>query len=537
MRTLVLVLLVSALLAQEQDVVCRVSYVAADGLYVDVGRDHGLAEGDVGRILQDGEEIGLARVVAVSTSSARLAVESRSAEKDPKAGDRVVFRIESERLAEPAPEPEAGPAKKKDEPGFVPLLEKQNGKAKITQKKNAAHGRISVRQIVQTGLTDYWTTIVGMSGSVDRLGGAPWTLRWSGNLSARGGDGYDGSTLEGARLDLYELSFTRRVNQEGSLVRFGRFLPYQLPGAGYLDGGQAELVLSESIRVGALLGLKPTRDDLTPSADEPTGALYTTITSGKRGGRYYSGTFGILGSAFDSDFDRLVALVDQHLDLGGSIRIDSSAEVDFDVGSAMFREGVRLTRFDARVTGRPAKGTRWRIGLDHYEHPDNAAERDTLGGFVDPLYFDRGSWRYFAGVRQQLPWQLTIDVEVSIIDSPDTDNTPHVSLGITRREIFGIPYSTLSLTAYNLEGSGAEGLGALLSAYLPLANGKWTVFPSAGFRMFDIASSANNFEVTSIRLRVERRISSSWSAHGAVSHLLADGEDTTQFEVGLRYRW
>jgi hypothetical protein len=538
MRTLLLpLLLVSALLAQEQDVVCRVSYVAADGLYVDAGREQGLAEGDIGIVYQEGAEIGRARVVAVSAASARLALESRSADKDPKAGDRVVFRVESERVAEPAPVPEAGPTGKKKEPGFVPLLEKQNGKAKITQKKNVAHGRISVRQLIQTGLSDYWTTIVGTSGSVDRLGGAPWTLRWSGNLSARGGDGYSDSTLEGARLDLYELSLTRRINEEGSQAKFGRFLPYQLPGAGYFDGGQAELVLSETLRIGALLGFKPTRDDLTPSADEPAGALYATITSGERGGRYFSGTFGLLGSAFDGDFDRLVALVRQRLEFGRAFRIDSTAEIDFDVGSALFRQGTRLTRFDARITTEPAKGTRLRAGVDHYEHLDTAAERDTLGGFVDALYFDRGSWRYFAGVRQQLPWDLTIDLEVAIVNSPDTDDTPHVSLGITRREIFGIPYSTLSLTVYNLEGSGADGLGGVLTAYLPLSNGEWTVIPSLGFRTFDIDSSASSFDVTNVRIHVGRALSSRWSVHVAVAHLFADGDDTTQGEIGVRYRW
>jgi len=286
----------------------RVTYGTADGFYVDAGADVGLQEGDLAVVTRDGSEIARAEVVAVSSGSARLRLVGGDAGVEP--GDLVTFRLRVPAGEESGEAAESGaetPRRAEDTGEFVPLLERRLPPPEARTLKNVFHGRVSLREFYQIDNEDgrgFSRTVLGLSGSVDRLQASPWALRWNGNVSLRTGDAFTGSSLENLRVDMYELALARPL-PGGGLLQFGRFLPRGVRALGYLDGGQAEWSLSEGLRLGTAAGFVPTLDDLTPSLDMPTAVAYATAESGKRGQGYWSGTFGVLGAAFDGEFDRL----------------------------------------------------------------------------------------------------------------------------------------------------------------------------------------------------------------------------------------
>ena len=157
----------------------------------------------------------------------------------------------------------------------------------------------------------------------------PGVFEWDTDITYRTGDAFEGrDDFQEPELDLDEAFFQRRLKNDGFL-RLGRFLPRELSSIGYVDGMQGETPLSEVLRIGAVVGLKPDRQDLDFTLDEPLTSAYLSAQMGKRRELYYSGTVGLLGSMFEGQDNRAAFLWNQHADLGPKLNIYSSSEVDF----------------------------------------------------------------------------------------------------------------------------------------------------------------------------------------------------------------
>jgi hypothetical protein len=507
------------------EVMAKVTYLVPEGAYVDAGSDQGLAAGEAGVVLRDGKPVAKAEIVATSARSAHV----RVFDGEVRLGDLV--RFEAVALAPEAP-PDQAPKKPEESKPFVPLLEQQKAPVHVTSPKNVSHGWVSINQYIQTGsFDDFYRTTLSSAGDIQRLWGKPWAIDWSFNLSGRGGDAFDGSTLEGVRLDVYELALSRRLGEDG-LFRFGRFVPNALPAVGYLDGALFEQRLSPHLRGGALLGFAPTVDDLTPSIDEPTAVLYGTLDAGNRKTNYFTGTAGVLGSLFEGDADRLAALVDFFARVG-IFDLSADAVIDFDVGSQLFTSGTRLTETDVDASLRVAKGTTLRGGTNYYENLDTAAERAGLP-YVDPLVFEGSGWRYYAGLTQALPARFTLDLQFTFINAPDTGETANWFLTLTKYGVFGSDVASVSLSVYSLEGLDVEGVGGRLSAYVPL--GKLTLQGGIGFTAFS-PEVATEFDVTDVNFFASYLLSQRWTLNGGVTAAIGDSADYLGFDIGLQYRW
>jgi hypothetical protein len=69
--------------------------------------------------------------------------------------------------------------------------------------------------------------------------------------------------------------------------------------------------------------------------------------------------------------------------------------------------------------------------VDHWERPDDQAERDLLP-FEDERFFDDGYWRYWVGSGQKLPGNLRLYEEVAYIDSDTVDGDVRWQVSVTR---------------------------------------------------------------------------------------------------------
>lgn len=227
---------------------------------------------------------------------------------------------------------------------------------------------------------------------------------------------------------------------------------------------------------------------------------------------------------------------DQRAGIGPLFTLYSTAEVDFDAGGAQTRTGTRLSRLDVTAVSRLSSDLTFRAGLDHWERPDNRAERDLLL-YEDDRFFDNGYWRYWVGSDQGLPWNLRLSEEIAFINSDTYVYDARWRVGLTHTDLFSRQGASVTATVYNLAVEGMDGYDGRLSAYLPFMNHKLFIQPMAGFRTVEVELQNRDFVLTYLSMRVNGRLSPNWSLLGGFTHSYGDRVDSTLLDLGLRYRW
>lgn len=519
----------------------RITNEVSDGFYVNKGTEQGLRQGLSGSMQLDDGRIVEFEVVQATKKLAilRIAVSAGKQEKLVGQTVQLVFERDESDVENKDQKSPANSSQIAENEPFVPLLAPAQWTLGLPETRNIFHGQMRLNHTLQTdneNNRDYSITHFGSSGTLDRIDGSDWSFEWSGDIAYRSGEAYSNHPdYEKPRLDLYNGSFRWPLADDGFL-RLGRFLPRELPGIGYVDGIQGQVRHDEHLSIGAIAGFKPDRYDLDFSVDEPLLAGYATYEAGKRPGPYYSGTAGILGSLYEGQANRLALLLDQRAGIGPFFTLYSTAELDFDVGGAQTRTGTNLTRLDVTAVSRLSSGLTFRAGVDHWERPDNRAERDLLI-YEDDRYFDGGYWRYWVGSDQGLPWNLRLSEEVSYIDSDIYNYDPRWRVGLSHTDLFGWQGASMTATIYNLGTETVDGYGSRLSAYLPLMNHKLYVQPMAGFQMVTVDPQDQEFDLTYLSIRVNGRLSANWSLFGGFTNTFGDRVDSTLINFGIRYRW
>ena len=536
--------------AVEISVDCRILHETIDGIYVDLGTDSGLKEGAVGLLRQSRTRVEVVKVVSGSTL---LRVLSDYTPGLFTAGDEITLIYDREEAQDAAPASPTRSPTLKDPTGeeeFTPLLVTPDMReAAASEASNIFHGRFTVRQIYQLGDdsdNDYSISRFTTSGSLERIGRTAWTFEWAGQVHYRTGDELeDIRNFEEIRVEAYRLALYRRFDDR-SFVRLGRFIPNELPGVGFLDGAQGEKVLSERLRVGVMLGFKPDRVTTTPSGDEPTVVTYVTYEPQTDSGLSYSGTAGLLFSLYEGDTDRLAFLWDQQARIG-NLSLFSSSVVDVDVGGADVRDEVaRLTWLTLNASYPVAPLLELRAGIDKYELPDTAAERDVIryGDLILDEFFKQDTWRYWVGASHRLPGNFRLSEKISYTDS-ESINGWRASVEITRRGLPFLPDATLTLSAYTIRAIAVDdGFGGRLSAYLPFMRHRLSLLPAATVRYADYETRGSNFfdrfddELwwVDISLHAQWRISKSWSIAGGVSYSTNE-ENRVLLDLSATFRW
>lgn len=534
----------------------QVIYETTEGIYVDpgavvleVGGDGWL---DVVSGVGAGERIARFEITTAARGSALLRLELEPGKTTPDAGDVVRLWLEVDLPPAPEPEPEPVAPIEEDAPTTLkplgeeidtdlPLLAPRSLSGLVqTDPINIFHGRVSFRQLFQAASEADLSssrTHLRTSGSLDRIDGTPWAFEWSGDLSYRAGDAYEFvADFQEVRFQAYRLAFFRRFDDR-STIRFGHFLPGELPGVGYIDGWQGEKVLEEGLRVGAILGFKSYRDDLDPTLREPTVVPYATFRAGRDTEKSYSATAGLLASLYKGKPDRLAFLLDQTARLG-RLTLLASSEVDVDIGGAEIRSGVRLTRLNLSTNFRLASAHVLRAGVDRYETPDTEAERNLVDDLllVDTEFFEDEYSRYWLGASHDLSDHWSLDERVSFTDST-IDDDYRWRLSLTRHGLPGVPDGNLGFHVFRLAGDEIEGVGGRITSSLPFRNHTFFIEPSLAFRWAEFELESESFIFSEASVRTHWLISDSWSFTGGVSVALTDDDHSLSADFGITLRW
>lgn len=528
--------------AETRRIPTHITYRVEEGVYVDAGTEQGLQKGIRGQLIIDDGGTYVFEVLQSAGSSALLRLDGH--------GEWLVGKLEiqpADLVFEPVDsvddavgqerQKERGATVGQAEP-FVPLLAPQQRLAEVSQSASISHGNLGFSLSMQTGTEsgqDRMMTRVYSSGNIDRLFGSGWSLNWSGNARYRSGDGYrDHAEYETMQPLVYSAMLQHPLAGTG-FVRLGRFLPYELPGVGYLDGAQLEIDAGRACQLGVMGGLKPDRINLDASPDEPTVVGYVTLEAGTRGAAYYSGTGGILASQYKGEANRLALLLDQRIALGSRFDLLSTAEYDFGIADTT-NSATQLSRLDLTASYRIFHDHALRAGASHWERADTPVERDRLE-IVDEALFDDGYWRYWIGARHRLPWKLRLNEEVAYTVSDASEDAVRWRAGLTRTDLFGWSSANIQATVYNLEAMDSSGMGWLLSSYLPFVEGRYALRPVASMRWLDPDGGGDGFSVSYYALYLDARLAEAWLLTGGVTQTLGDGADSLMIDAGLRYSW
>jgi hypothetical protein len=241
----------------------------------------------------------------------------------------------------------------------------------------------------------------------------------------------------------------------------------------------------------------------------------------------------LLNSYYQGEIDRLALLFDQRAGLAKGLTLYSTAVVDFDVGASRTRSGTRLTQLDVSAVSELSSFLTLRAGVDHWERPDQQAER-ALVPFPDDRFFDNGYWRYWVGSSQNMPWNLRLSEEVGYIQSDTVDGDVRWQVSLTRTGLGAWRDASATVAVYNLVAFGDNGYGGRVSGYLPLNKGRLIVQPAAGFR---VLQAAEDVSLSYLSVGLDGRLGRNWNLFGGVTYFSGDEVDSTLFELGLRYSW
>jgi len=214
-----------------------------------------------------------------------------------------------------------------------------------------------------------------------------------------------------------------------------------------------------------------------------------------------------------------------------------SSQVDLNTGAAkVHTENARLTRLNLSVNSRLNSVWNLRAGLNHFERPDTAAERDLSG--VDNLsVFDNGTWRYWGGTSQFILWNLQLDEEVALIQAPNHSDQGQVRGSITRRGMFGNPLASLSLSAYSLTWLEGEGFGAILTGICPLLDNRLNLNAAVGTRYSGLEGESKAFKYNDASLFLDWFLTRKWTASVGILNTSQDHIQSTVVDGRLAYRW
>jgi len=522
-----------------QEVEAKITYAAGDVYYIDAGSDAGLSAGAEGTVVREESEIARVRVRSVSRSSSSVEVIRRLASTPPRVGDRTVFRIE--------PPPSSGVAGKESgegrevpegEDAFVPLLATPETLRARTTTSNVFHGWLSAgTSSTDSRRTDleYHRFRLGTGGSLDRIGGGPWSLEWNLDGYYRTGSGYrdrDGYREEKIQANLLVL---RRHFSDGSVVGVGRIQPLALPSIGLVDGLYGEYQAAEGLRLGLVSGFRPTVDDQGFSTDEIAVAPYGVWETGSREAARLSTSAGLLATWFEGDADRQALLWDARFDFLSRYSLWVTSAIDFYSGYEEKRSGTGLTRLGAHASADLHELLRVRADVTKNEIPDTLAGGALL---VDPeAQLDSGYRRATFGLGHDFGYGWGLEESVSQIVSADTDDEIQGWVRGSKYGMFGIPGSFVDVSVFNLIGRDLDGLGATGSlGAAPLE----TVHLRLGYLLTGVdedRSGDTSFRSHTVSLDVDWYVTRRLSLTTRLGESFGDEDGSTMLSFLITWRW
>lgn len=393
--------------------------LSGTSVYLDLGREAGLAPGDRVRLFPRAGPARKGRVSSVSRTSARAELEGGL--EGLEIGLRGEVWLPRERLeqparetseanepaaspgpSEPGPPPPGPPAASGSEhpPWTAPPVEWNDELPLLAP----AHGlepaerprRFDGRAFTTVDWTDdsagdearrFLSSTLGFDARLENPFGHGGELAFDAEVFARhsdvGGTGEDESKLRIDRAS-YVWGGVRGARDRGEV---GRFLQSELPALGFLDGVEYVHQLDARNRLGTSFGFLPVPDDVFKSGDDLQAALFYRRTSDEERRRSFALGYQKTWHQGTADRDLIVGEFEYYP--GPRTSLSSSVLVDlYTSGDELKGSGPELTQLFVNATHRTEAGHGAGLFLSRFRWPE--LERDefpdvTAGEIADAL--------------------------------------------------------------------------------------------------------------------------------------------------------
>ncbi len=433
----------------------KVRYVADDMVYLSVGRERGVAKGDVVTISRRNQRPLRLQVASISTKGSAVRVTSIQA-ASLKVGQRAVVFVRKaktpKRAEEPVRDPRAGAPIRTWEgatptwggggdlpEGFRPLLAPITGSSDSEREGAPAFlvdGRVtlSADAIQDEELDRDWQRLRAY-GAVEfsELGGTDWRLVTRVSANAQFEDD-DNDIDDSYQARLHELFLAHEPLDNGHRFRLGRFFFDPLPQVGQIDGAHAELRVGESpVYFGAAGGFRPDARQEQPNTDRGVATAYGMFRTDHRGAVTLDARLGYFGTQYRSQNDRSAIAASQYISLFRWVTVVAQQTVDI-YDSDDRRSGTRLTRAHVNVRLQLQPWLYLGGGYDQNELPDTIDNRKL---FPDVAKLgDTRSQRSYAYAGQRLPAGWHVNERVSLIRLRHREDQIALSLGASKFGVF-----------------------------------------------------------------------------------------------------
>jgi hypothetical protein len=280
---LAVLLTAGATLAQEAQRVARVTYVTGSTIYLDAGRDDGLAEGLELTLMRGDEVVAVCRVAEVSSRRAACAIERKPLE--PTVGDTASIVIE--------PTPAPAPAR--------------TSSAGRSARSAGLRGRVGVGYLFVSdraaGTSSFSQPAIDLRLHGEGLGGSGWGLDVDARARRTMRRDRDGAAASSSVTRVYRAAVTRRGADDRWNLTLGRQPSVAVAAVGVFDGAAAELK-GRRLDVGLFSGSQPDPSDYGHSSEVREHGVYVTAHGGADARRQWAVSSGLVGSYDRSEVNR-----------------------------------------------------------------------------------------------------------------------------------------------------------------------------------------------------------------------------------------
>jgi hypothetical protein len=528
---------------QQRDVALLVTSANERSVYLDHGRDAGLAVGTLVRLFPPGAGELEVEVRAVTQTSARADLPPGM--PAPPVGTRGTARVVPP-AAEPAragadrataPRVEHPPWTRRedertaDQPLLVPAFRRRPDERPLLLDGRVFGSLQHSRDRAGGGDADYWLARLGARGHATNVLGEGERWRGAGELAWRAVDvdgGDDDRDLD-ARLDLFSVAFgTEAFAPTGA--ELGRFQSLHLPELGLVDGVEVVRRYDGGLELGAGLGAYPLPFPARAAGDDVGFHVFVDWTADEQ--RSAAAAIGFQKTWHRGEADRDLVLLRGEWRPAERVSLFAHGKLDvYTSGDDVKGSGVELTeawlqaRWDGERIGSGLAASRFtwpELLREEYRDLPLELVRD---GFVDRVSWD-GSWRTST--------RLALRVRADVWRDQDRDGTAF-GADADWREPWSAT-SSVSLGAFVNDGGYAAGPGGRVT--LRERVGDATLRTSYRFYRYDLEDlmgGADSWVRQSIEAAVSWPLADGGDVELTVERWFGDQEDATW--LGLFVGW
>lgn len=380
----------------------KITYVSAEGVYIDAGTEAGLAIGDTLQIRRAGATIATVVINNISSQSAAAVVLEQS--EPIRAGDDLYGN------ATPPSPPKVAP---------TPTPEREPEPARRSTRGARIRGDISVSNFLHHDLTDAdrsWSR-PGLATrlTIEDIGsaGLRFELRHRTRLYHRSRASFDGQDTDNWSHQVYEFGLFHDAEGVSSEWGIGRVIAPYVRGVGFIDGMYFARSLTDNYKVGFAAGTSPDRENSGLDFNRRKLGAFVAYETG-----VYRGNRLTLSAAFSTEYEKSTVSRDflylqgtfakyGRLTMYHSVEIDLNRDWRYDMTGDRFT----VTNYLANATLTVHRSTRLFFSYDNRkniryyetrETPDSLFDETTnqgVRGGINTRLSDRISLRASGGIR------------------------------------------------------------------------------------------------------------------------------------------